>query len=142
MRSFIPDDDDWGQWCSPIYLAIRSVSVQLLETSQDWMRVCWKNTQAKDLREKKLFITRIGQSKSVTVTLQGSTCPVQPWQEMACGMDLPDTRSRGAVSRGLSHDNPVVKLKRALVRNKRMCLGILRGGFANVSRESYMWSSG
>eukprot|EP01012_Entosiphon_sulcatum_P034226 TRINITY_DN4337_c0_g1_i1.p1 TRINITY_DN4337_c0_g1~~TRINITY_DN4337_c0_g1_i1.p1 ORF type:complete len:2657 (-),score=384.73 TRINITY_DN4337_c0_g1_i1:38-8008(-) len=74
VRSLHRDDPDWGQWSRPLHVSIRSIPVNLLETSQDWMRVGWQNKQAKDLREKRLFITLINHDgTAATQTLPGDS---------------------------------------------------------------------
>eukprot|EP01065_Artemidia_motanka_P026139 TRINITY_DN3105_c0_g2_i1.p1 TRINITY_DN3105_c0_g2~~TRINITY_DN3105_c0_g2_i1.p1 ORF type:complete len:2223 (+),score=398.42 TRINITY_DN3105_c0_g2_i1:984-7652(+) len=69
VRSLLQDDDDWGQSCHPVFIALRSIKTALVETSQDWLKVCWSNKPVPDGRIKKLFITLIGDHRAVTCTL-------------------------------------------------------------------------
>eukprot|EP01062_Namystynia_karyoxenos_P001547 TRINITY_DN10532_c0_g1_i1.p1 TRINITY_DN10532_c0_g1~~TRINITY_DN10532_c0_g1_i1.p1 ORF type:complete len:2602 (+),score=870.68 TRINITY_DN10532_c0_g1_i1:85-7806(+) len=69
VRTILRDDDDWGHWCNPIYVALRSVKVSLVETSQDWLKISWANKAPPDGRLKRLFITLIGDHRAVTTTL-------------------------------------------------------------------------
>jgi len=69
VRCLLADEDDWGQWCNPVFVALRTLKVSLVETSQDWLKVCWQNKPVPDGRLKKLFITLIGDHRAVTITL-------------------------------------------------------------------------
>eukprot|EP00756_Hemistasia_phaeocysticola_P021988 Hpha_TRINITY_DN15805_c0_g5::TRINITY_DN15805_c0_g5_i1::g.190173::m.190173 len=69
VRCLLADEDDWGQWCNPVFVALRTLKVSLVETSQDWLKVNWQNKPVPDGRLKKLFITLIGDHRAVTITL-------------------------------------------------------------------------
>ena len=59
----------WGQPSVPIYVALRALRVSLVEASQDWLRLSWRNKALPDGRQKELFITLIGDGRATTRTL-------------------------------------------------------------------------
>ena len=66
-------DGEWGHWSNNIYVALRAIRVNLVEASQDWLKVNWSNKSIPDGRQRKLFSTIIGNSIATTNTLPASS---------------------------------------------------------------------
>eukprot|EP01060_Flectonema_neradi_P002744 TRINITY_DN1173_c3_g2_i1.p1 TRINITY_DN1173_c3_g2~~TRINITY_DN1173_c3_g2_i1.p1 ORF type:complete len:2434 (+),score=422.01 TRINITY_DN1173_c3_g2_i1:80-7381(+) len=66
-------DGEWGHWSNNIFVALRAIRVNLVEASQDWLKVSWSNKSIPDGRQRKLFSTIMSNSVATTRTLPESS---------------------------------------------------------------------
>lgn len=69
VRSFLKTEMEWTPFCHKIYVVLKVVAVEVLETSQDWAHLQWYNKVAPDNRPKVQFLTLLGDNTATTVTL-------------------------------------------------------------------------
>eukprot|EP00760_Papus_ankaliazontas_P006849 PhM_4_TR13192/c0_g1_i1/m.24804 len=70
VRPFMRDDNDWGPYCNRAFLCVRALPVDIQESCEDWIAVCWENRPVPDNRVKVLLLTLMGESTSITVQLE------------------------------------------------------------------------
>lgn len=70
LRRFLQSDKNWGQWCVPVFIAVKVVPVEMVEISQDWTLVRWPNKAPPDKNIKKMqFLSLLGGNVATVVTL-------------------------------------------------------------------------
>jgi hypothetical protein len=70
LRRFLQSDKNWGQWCVPVFIAVRVVPVEVVEVSQDWTLVRWANKAPPDKNIKKMqFLSLLGNGTATVVSL-------------------------------------------------------------------------
>lgn len=70
LRRFLNSDKNWGQWCVPVFIAVRVVPVEVVEVSQDWTLVRWTNKAPPDKNIKKMqFLSLLGNGVATVVSL-------------------------------------------------------------------------